>query len=224
MKILTLSILSLATVCVTAGAQETAAPAQSTAQADKQFLQQLERTDPAPTAVGQSSTAQAEEKPTKPAPVAKQAAPAKKAERAATASVSSERPEGELRPIEKKSKKEAGTKAVATNTEKTVPPAASTEETVETRPLRKANQDRTARTTSTLDPFYDTATRAPISVDPKPAKTSRPAAQLPTEVATGSPQTVTVTKTVTTIPTATPRDEDDGFLHRLFRHRDRSGE
>lgn len=234
MKKLTLSLLSLTAACVTVGAQDSAVPAPSTAQADKQFLRQLERIDPAPPAANPLATAPAAEKQPEPAPVAKQAAPArtrratesgpvKTTERSQVASTSSERSSTEVHPSEKRSKKETAPKVAAANTERIAPTAPGNEEVVEARPVRRVNQNRTARTTS-LDPFYDTAGRSPASEETKPVKTSRSSVQLPAEVAAETPQSVTVTRTVTTIPAPAPKEEDNGFFHRLFHHKDHSEE
>lgn len=208
MKTLTLFLLSLATLCVTAGAQESAAPAGSTTQADKKFLQQLERTDPpanraqsagapADPAAGQPATASTDEKRPKSAPVAKKSRHSRNSDvKPVDPAVAQERPQ-----------------AVDSPNDQFVP----------TRPVKRENQERTART-GTLFPFFDNGGRAPAGAAPKNSKTSAPSTQSPPEVAAGSPKTVTVTKTVTIIPQPTPKSADDGFFHRLFSHKDRSGD
>ena len=184
MKILTLSILSLTAVCVTAGAQNASAPAGSTVQADKQFLQQLEHTDP----VGQSPVQGADapaapptknETPSKPAPVAEKTVPARRtndsaplktADRPATTSVAQERPQTEIRP-EKKSRRNVNGRATASTTER-VDPA---EETAETRPVEKrSRKDVNPKvTTATTEQVTPTAPNNQETVDPQPRRVIR---------------------------------------------------
>lgn len=269
MKILTLSILSLTAVCVTAGAQNASAPAGSTAQADKQFLQQLEHTaPPAPNPV-QSAEAPAappapDQTPPKPAPVAKKAAPVRRtndsapvktAERPAATSVVQERPQTEIRP-EKKSKRDVNVRATASTrvepadenmearpvekrsrrnvsprvttatAEEVAPAVPNYEETVDPQP-RRAIRERTSRNIAP-DPFYENGGPAPARTETRSSKTYSAAQPAPAEVATGPQKTVTVTRTITTLPAPQPppreHDDDNGFFHRLFHPKDRSGD
>jgi hypothetical protein len=272
MKILTLSILSFTAVCVTVGAQDTAAPAASTVQADKQFLQQLEHTDqlgqnPLQGVDAPAAAPAANQTQPKSAPLAKKAAPARRTNDSAAvtaadqsaAPVAQERPQAEIRPVdkkwkrnvnakttaaatekvepaderietrsvEKKSRREVNAKGTATTAGQVVPIDQNNEEAVDARPPRKGNRERPSRN-NTLDPFNEAGGAAPARTETRSSRTYTNSQQVPAEVATGPQRTVTVTRTITALPDPQPapreHDDENGFFHRLFHPKDRSGD
>jgi hypothetical protein len=148
----------------------------------------------------------------------------------ATTRVDSVDENNDSRAVERKWKKDVNPRATVATTERIDPPGATNPEAVETQPPRRGSRERTSRNT-TLDPFYDNSAPPPAKRETRTSKTSAAPAvpvQEPADVAAGPQKTVTVTKTVTVLPApqTPPREHDDenGFFHRLFHPKDRSGD